>query len=328
MWPVLAQASSETGGFRGFIDAVARTPLSEVVAFVAICTIIRLAVYPMLRKTPVHQRTGGYTTGRIVNEFLDAVVYAGVFVFLLIRPFAVQAFLIPSASMQDTLLEGDFIVANKAIYRYSEPKIGDIIVFKPPVIATSKSQRDDNGEVKVDFIKRCQGLPGDVVEVRDGELYRNHKKVDEPYVADRNKPMTYDWKLVQYHGVHKEWEGKYIPVVLEHNNLSGGPNYNLQNGIAKSFGIGVLPHAFDSPEPWVNHEEWKSRDQLTSEEQQMIKELDEAPPAAVPPGYVLMMGDNRGNSFDGRAWGLIPRENVIGRSEFIWLPFSRWRMTR
>ena len=41
-----------------------------------------------------------------------------------------------------------------------------------------------------------------------------------------------------------------------------------------------------------------------------------------------MMGDNRNESFDGRAWGLVPRDNVIGRSEFIWLPFSRWRITR
>lgn len=294
-------------------------------AFVAVCTIIRLALYPFLRKTPVHQRSGGYATGRVFNEFLDAVIYAGVFVFLLIRPFAVQAFLIPSASMNDTLLEGDFIVANKAIYRYSDPKVGDIIVFKPPVHATSKDQQDDNGEVKVDFIKRCQGIGGDLVEIKDGLLYRNHQLASEPYLALRNRKMSYDWRLVQYHGVKKEWEGKYIPVITEPDTGGSGPNYLLRNGgIAKPFGVGV--RSMSGNNPWV--EDWKNSEELTDEDKQVMEELRTLPSAPVPAGYVLMMGDNRQNSFDGRAWGLIPRDQVIGRSECIWFPFSRWRITR
>jgi len=52
------------------------------------------------------------------------------------------------------------------------------------------------------------------------------------------------------------------------------------------------------------------------------------PPQRIPKGFYLMMGDNRNNSFDGRGWGLVPRNQIIGRSEFIWLPISRWRMTR
>lgn len=329
MWPILAQASSDTGGFRGFIDAVARTPLSQVVAFVAVCSVIRLALYPTLKRTPSHLRGSGYSIARILNEFLDAVVYAGVFVFLLIRPFAVQAFLIPSGSMNDTLLEGDFIVANKAIYRYSEPKLGDIIVFKPPINATSKSQQDDGGEVKVDFIKRCQGLPGNVVEERNGELYRDGKKLEEPYVAPRNKRVEFNWKLVQYHGIRKEWEGKYIPVVTDIDdagNVVGDPNYGVHAGLAKNFAVGAAEGTEHSPDPWVSR--WKSPQELTDEEKQVIEDLKNLPPAPVPPGYILMIGDNRNNSFDGRAWGLIPRENVIGRSECIWLPFSRWRITR
>ena len=327
MWPILAQANPEAGGFRDLIDSVARTPLSQVVAFVAICTVIRLALYPFLKKTPSHLRSGGYVAGRIADEFLDAVIYAGVFVFLLIRPFAVQAFLIPSASMTDTLLINDFIVANKAIYRYSEPKIGDIIVFKPPVYATKKDQQDENGEVKVDFIKRCVGLPGDKVEVKNGELYRNDKKAPEPFLADRNKHMNFDWKLVEYHGVKKEWEGRYIPVIMT-DEPGSGPNYNIGTGISKEYAVGAIPEDASTDEAWVNSGDWKRSDQLSTEEQTVLTELRNLPAAKVPKGYVLMMGDNRNESFDGRAWGLVPRDNVIGRSEFIWLPFSRWRITR
>jgi signal peptidase I len=323
VWPPLAQAANETGGFRELIDSLARTPLSQVVAFVVICTILRLAIYPFLRKTPQHLRSGGYTVARFGNELLDAVIYAGVFVFLLIRPFAVQAFLIPSTSMIDTLLVNDFIVANKAIYRYSDPKVGDIVVFKPPVWATNADQRDPNGEVKVDFIKRCQGTAGDTVEVKGGHLYRNGHVVDEPYLKDPQ--MLFDWKLVQYHGVKKEWDGKYIPVIIE-GDFGSEPNYNVGSGIAKPFAVGAAPEDASSPESGVRG--WKMRNELTQEENTVISELKNLPPAKVPPGYFLMMGDNRNGSYDGRAWGLVPRENIIGRSEFIWLPFNRWQRTK
>ena len=322
MWPTLAQASAP-GGFREFIDTVARTPLSQVVIFVAICTVIRLAIYPFLKNTAVHMRTGGYSVARFFNEFLDAIIYAGVFVFLLIRPFAVQAFLIPSESMINTLLVNDFIVANKAIYRYSDPKVKDIVVFKPPAWATNKDQRDGSGEVKVDFIKRCQGTPGQVIEVRGGKMYRDGKVVDEPYLKDQT--MNFDWKLVKYTGTRKEWEGQYIPVVID-ESLGSGPNYNV-SGISKKFAVGVNIDP-TSPAAWVEYSEWKQRNELTTEEQAVLDELQALPPAPVPPGFYLMFGDNRNGSFDSRGWGLVPRENVIGRSEFIWLPISRWQRTK
>ena len=321
MWPVLAQAT-DSGGFREFIDSVARTPLSQIVILVSICTIIRLALYPYLKNTAAHLRSGGYSFARVINEFLDAIIYAGVFVFLLIRPFAVQAFLIPSESMIDTLLVNDFIVANKAIYRYSEPQVRDIVVFKPPVWATSKDQRDENGEVKVDFIKRCQGTAGMTVEVKGGHLYRNGQLANEPYL--REPEMLFDWKLVKYTGIRKEWEGQYIPVILD-DSIGAGPNYNI-SGISKKYAVGAAPEDASSPYAWVNY--WKPRSELTAEEQTVLDELRDLPAAPIPPGYFLMCGDNRNGSFDSRGWGLVPRENIIGRSEFIWLPFNRWRRTR
>ncbi len=322
MWPVLAQ-TEPTGGLREFIDTVARTPLSQVVAFVAVCTVIRLAIYPFLKNTTPHLRTGSYRVARFTNEFLDAIIYAGVFVFLLIRPFAVQAFLIPTPSMIDTLMVNDFIVANKAVYRYSDPKVRDIVVFRPPVWAAAADQRDGNGDVKVDFIKRCQGVAGDVVEVREGRLYRNGQIIDEPYLKDPE--MRFDWKLVKYTGVKKEWEGKYIPVITD-DSFNSGPNYHLGTGIAKPFAVGMRAEDNKTPSSWVNH--WKEPDELSEEEQTVLQELRDLPPAAVPPGHFLMFGDNRNYSFDSRAWGLVPRDSIIGRSEFIWLPFSRWRSTR
>jgi len=177
-----AQAE-QSGGYRELIDHLARTPLSQVVIFVTVLSVIRLAIYPVLRNTLPHKRTGVFGLYRFINEVVDAFVYAGVFVFMIIRPFLLQAFLIPSGSMWPALYVNDFIVANKAIYRYTEPKFQDIIVFRPPpTAAEAPGDLDEHGDMTKDFIKRCIGLPGDLIEMKEGTLYRNGQKVEEPYV--------------------------------------------------------------------------------------------------------------------------------------------------
>lgn len=78
-----------------------------------------------------------------------------VVVVLIIRETFVQAFNIPSASMQPTLLVGDFILVNKLVYRLSEPREGDVIVFKYPL------------NPSIDYIKRIVAGPGDLVEFEE-----------------------------------------------------------------------------------------------------------------------------------------------------------------
>lgn len=299
MWQFWAQAEP-SGGMADTIDRLARTPISQIVIFALVATVIRVALHLYTKGVPAHMRFGLYKGARFVNEALDAVVYALIFVFLVIRPFGVQAFRIPSGSMLETLQINDFIVANKAIYRYSDPKAGDIVVFKPPM----RALRDPH--VEQDFIKRCVGVPGDVVEVRDDVLYRNGKAVKEPYVAfleevgatgyrvlrpdERQLRQRIDYKLVNY-------QGEYWPLSITGDFVNAG--------------IGVqLPDEFRVDDP------------------QMMRTLSELPPAPIPKGYYLMMGDNRYGSFDGRFWGLVPREDIIGRSEVIWLPLNRWGRTR
>jgi signal peptidase I len=86
-------------------------------------------------------------TSRWLTELAIIVVAV-----LFIRATLVQAFNIPSASMQPTLLIGDFILVNKLVYRFSEPRKGDVVVFKYPV------------NPSLDYIKRIVAGPGDVVE--------------------------------------------------------------------------------------------------------------------------------------------------------------------
>lgn len=117
----------------------------------------------------------------VAREYAEALILAVVLV-LFLRAFVIQAFRIPSGSMRETLLEGDFLFANKFIYGpripftdihlpgIRKPKPGDIIVFEAPV-----------GEHK-DFIKRCIAVEGQTLEIRDKQFYVDGVRLDEPYV--------------------------------------------------------------------------------------------------------------------------------------------------
>jgi signal peptidase I len=94
---------------------------------------------------------------------------------LLVKTYLVEAFYIPSGSMEPTLKTGDRVLVNKLSYRLHDVRRGDVIVFeRPPGVA---------GEPRIhDFIKRVIGLPGDIIETRNDEVWVNGKKLAEPYL--------------------------------------------------------------------------------------------------------------------------------------------------
>jgi signal peptidase I len=119
---------------------------------------------------------------------------------LFIRAFIVEAFKIPSSSMEDTLLIGDHILVNRFVYGVrmpfsgatiipvGTPKHGDIIVFRYPP------------KPSIYFIKRCIGTPGDVIEIKNKALFRNGKKINEPYAIHRDKqiyPRDTDYQMAK-----------------------------------------------------------------------------------------------------------------------------------
>lgn len=184
---------------------------------------------------------------RVVREILSWVWV--ILAFLFIHGTIVQARVIPSPSMEQTLLIGDHLLVSRFGYDaevpftglhtslWRDPQRQMVVVFRAPL---------PGGQ---DFIKRIIGLPGDVVEVRNGVTWVNHRPLTEPYLTS---PM----------GPHEQ------------------------------FG-----------------------------------------PVTVPPKHYFVMGDNRGNSYDGRFWPeanrFVPRKNILGTPIVIYMsleaPEDAWQ---
>ena len=107
---------------------------------------------------------------------------AAILLFFVIRTFLITAYSIPSESMENTLLVGDYLMANNAVFgatlpftnvklpAFRDPHAGEIVVFRPTY-----------NEPQIDVVKRVIGTPGDTLQMANGQLYRNGRRVPEPY---------------------------------------------------------------------------------------------------------------------------------------------------
>jgi len=175
----------------------------------------------------------------LLREYSEIIILA-VGLALFVRTFFIQAFRIPSESMEDTLLVGDFLFANKLLYgpklpfldvrlpAIRDPKPGDIIIFRFPQ------------DPKIDYIKRCVATEGQTVELIDNQLFVDGVMREETHT-------------------------KYV--------FGSRPD--------RHFG-----------------------------------------PFTVPPGHIFMMGDNRDNSADSRAWGPLDKKLIAGKAMFIYFSWN------
>ena len=141
------------------------------------------------RKQALHDKAAGTFVVKLGEERVRGFVLACVMatsvpsatMFSIVRPFFVEAYEVPSGSMEPTIEIGDRILANKLVRRLRPPRRHEIIMFK--------TEKWMSPEPKI-FVKRVVGIAGDRIQVKAGKLYRNGKPVDEPYIMG---PPDYTW---------------------------------------------------------------------------------------------------------------------------------------
>jgi signal peptidase I len=126
----------------------------------------------------------------VIRDWVEPA-FEAIIIATILRTFVIQAFAIPTPSMENTLLVGEHPMAikfsygiynpmdQKMILKFKKPHRGDVIIF-----------RDPTGKTNAMWIKRCIGIPGDTIEMKDKDLYLNGKKLDEPYIVHKD-PKTY-----------------------------------------------------------------------------------------------------------------------------------------
>jgi signal peptidase I len=202
--------------------------------------------------------------------------------FLVLRTFLVQTFVITSSSMEETLMVGDFLILSKLAYGpeipftswrlpgYTSPERNDIAVFRPP------------HDPDLDVVKRMVGAPGDTLLMRQKVLFINGERADEPYVrhSDFEGDVGHPWM---------RWQcGE--PVALG-PDISGA--YRVPAGVATG-----------------------------SEADECRPTRDNWGPIVVPEDHFFTIGDNRDDSVDSRHWGFLHADRLRGEALIIYYSYD------
>jgi signal peptidase I len=232
-----------------------------------------------------------------VREYFESAVVT-VIMALFGMTFIVQAVKVPTASMENTITVGDHLLVNKFIFApgpslpilpQREIKRSDIIVFKYPGNPFNKSRDSDEDNIpfKVNYVKRVIGLPGDRIEVKGLKVYVNGNPLPEHVIAvDGQQALNNQKAPLRIIGEEPRRPDDLYDVYYYQSNIDAARLGHDTNS-SPEFNFAV-----------------------------------NGKPAIVPPNSYFVMGDDRDNSLDSRAWGFVPRELIIGRAMFVYWSYD------
>lgn len=223
------------------------------------------------------RRDTGRKSGSLL-EFIKGLLPLLV-LFLAIRTFLVEAYRIPSGSMEPTLLIGDFLFVNKLAYGphlpftdinlpgYAEPRRGDVAIYESPPQDTTVPPEAQLSDLTPTVVKRIVALAGDTIHMRDGLLHVNGIAQRQGYGAGQRPPGYVDTP-----DPYLRW-------------TTHGPH-------------ALRASRFGAPPERPTHDNWG--------------------PMVVPAQHFFALGDNRYNSIDARYYRFVPRENLRGRPLIVY----------
>lgn len=228
----------------------------------------------------------------VVVEYIQAL-FGAIVLAVVIRGFVFEPFKIPSESMVPTLLVGDHIFVKRYAYGLRIPFTKKWLAeFANPgrgdVVVFSFPEDED-----VDFIKRVVGVPGDKVAMKEGQLYINDKMVG------------------------------FDDVLLEGKNPADRCHMKLSADADRLLAADFKPYPY-----YKNIRSFEPRleslpdDRAHLTQRSKVMPIDSDFELTVPPRQYFVLGDNRDQSQDSRFWGFVPRENLKGKAEYIWLSLN------
>ncbi len=225
----------------------------------------------------------------VVREYFESFVVTLIMA-IFGMTFIVQAVTVPTGSMQNTILIGDYLLVNKFIFSPGGEPVpflpqrnierGDIIVFKYPGFPDNFKKTEDEGgpPYKINFVKRVVGLPGDKIEIRDNQVFINDELLPENrFIGDARRS---DAAL----------------TTEEFEERKSGAEYD------------------------VFYSSRSIKSDITARDYNFAAE---GKPYTVPADSYFVMGDSRDQSLDSRYWGVVPRNLIIGRAMIVYWSCDR-----
>ncbi len=292
------------------------------------------------KSTPRRAKNTGKKKGAF-REYSESLIIA-LGIALVIRALVIYPFRIPTGSMEDSLLVGDFLLANKFVYGirtpdwigipytkigfsipfirtpgFRKPKHGDVVIFKYP--------RDES----LNYIKRCIGVSGDTVEIRN-KIVRINSKVfpDAPngkYIDYRIYPESYEEHNIYPHDAGNR--DNYGPVRVptpgdtfrftESNRDKWFERFQIilyeGHKITLSYGSQNIRLTVENQNRWPRAIQTYPLKSFAIDGQFLDGYV-----YTIKHRHYFMMGDNRDNSLDSRYWGFLPERNVVGEGLIIY----------
>jgi signal peptidase I len=252
-----------------------------------------------------------------LNDYAVTIA-ATLLVAFFLKTFVVEAFRIPSASMEYTLRIGDFLFVNKFIYGAETPKYlpftnleiphfrlpalvhprrGDVIVFEYP------GDRDETRpQGNINYIKRCIAVSGDTLLIQNKTVFINKEEFLLPPQSPHTPPSDF---------LPRESVDMIFPKGSSFNPDYYGP-------IIVPFKGMVLDISKGSVEQWQTFIEREGHRVDTDGAGMVTIDGAATTQYVVERNYLFTMGDNRDNSLDSRYWGFVPEENIVGKAMFVY----------
>lgn len=326
-----------------------------------------------------------------LREWFDAIIFA-VIAATIIRWLFLEAFTIPTASMEKSLLVGDFLFVSKVHYGartpktplqlplthqtiwgtaipsyvdwiqlpqvrlpgFSKVKNNDVVVFNYP------PEFEHPVDLKTNYIKRCIGVPGDIVEIRDTQVYVNGDRFENPLKMQFRYYIYTDeiinervFKKYDISEFYRSQGGYYVmtspetadelkslpfvkDVILTKNteeqvNPRIFPNANVFPWNEDFFGPLEVPAKGQTIE--VNQDNltmygdiiryYEGNKNVEIQDGTLTVDGTALDSYTFNQNYYFMMGDNRHNSEDSRFWGFVPEDHIVGKALFIWLSIDK-----
>lgn len=249
----------------------------------------------MTETAPPQAEAEAATTQKPVKEEDNFFVFLLKLVLIVVvfRSFIFSPFNIPSESMLPRLENGDYLLAAKWPYGYSRYSLPFSLPLIPGRIFASQPERGDIAIFKappgndIDYIKRVIGLPGDQVQMIDGQLHLNGRAIPKERIDDFEIAISPNTDCFAPTFRRQRADGTFVCSYPRYREtLPGGRSYEVLD-------LGVTPQ-------------------------------DDTPPVIVPEGHLFLMGDNRDNSLDsrfpaipGQGIGIVPQKNLVGRASLM-----------